>query len=299
MALEFFLFDIGQGQAAATKLPNGRWCVFDIGANRDFSPIHWVVERERASFQRSIGSYFGQFTFSLLKATISHLHGDHLGDYEGLKTYCPDHLRTVAFDKEYVDDALDSSAPGSKAVVADFCLWTLSSFGESSKGPDYGDVSIKEMALPVLTTRLIGGGSTNRVNNASVITRIEYCGVSILLCGDIERDAWELALNSRHLGSQWRPFVENVDVLVAPHHGHSSGYSSSLLSCANPQLVLASVASRDPSVDSRYSQVPGVRVAGETCKCLTTRSAGGHIRITIKEPLLPLGDGSWRCDVNV
>ncbi len=57
-------------------------------------------------------------------------------------------------------------------------------------------------------------------NNASIVTRINVFGYSILLCGDVMKDAWEVITKD----PLWQQFVSNIDVLVAPHHGHSSGY---------------------------------------------------------------------------
>ena len=94
--------------------------------------------------------------------------------------------------------------------------------------------------------------ANSKVNNASVVSRIECHGNSILLCGDMEKEAWEFVLNDAVHRLWWHPLVSEVDVLVAPHHGHKSGFSQTLSDLANPAIVLVSVASRDPSVSIQY-----------------------------------------------
>ena len=45
MTAEFYLFDVEMGQAAALKLPNGRWCMFDMGKSGLFSPVNWIINQ--------------------------------------------------------------------------------------------------------------------------------------------------------------------------------------------------------------------------------------------------------------
>lgn len=73
--------------------------------------------------------------------------------------------------------------------------------------------------------------------------------------------------------------VYGVNVLVAPHHGHSSGFSTDLMAAiGKPDIVIASCMSGDENVDSRYSDakyVKGVYFQDGTVKrLLTTRSHG-------------------------
>jgi hypothetical protein len=154
--------------------------------------------------------------------------------------------------------------------------------------------NIKERALSADETRNLGGSPNSKVNNSSVVSRIDCYGNSILLCGDMEREAWEFVLNGSLNSLFWRPLVSNVDVLVAPHHGHKSAYSQTLMDLAKPSVVLVSVASCDPSVDSRYSLVSGIELSGSTYKCVTTRD-WGHIYFSICHPqtLFEKGHRTW------
>lgn len=298
MTAEFYLFDVDHGQASALRLPNGRWCIFDLGCTSSFSPIKWVVNREtRAKAASPLLLRLGTSPFRFLKATVSHFHGDHLGDYLNLLAFSPEFIRTVVFDQKYIEDCQSSNTPQSLPLVVKFAQYFRSNFG-GSVVPDYGGALISELSLSSDVARQLGGDANARVNNASVITRIDVYGNAILLCGDMEKDAWDAIITDHgHYGPVWRPFLSNIDILVAPHHGHGGAYSTDLLNLAKPAVVLASVVSKDPNVDSRYSQDPvkGISIGKSEYRCITTRQKG-HLKITISPPQSLIdgkGSRSW------
>ena len=292
--MEFYVFDVDHGQCAALQLPNGRWCVFDVGQKPTFSPMDWIVERMRNQ-QRMRAALMSLLTRSptvpqlppprILKATISHLHGDHLAEWQKLLDAGPEYFRTVDYDESYIRDVAASSTQASAQSIAGFCLEHLRIFGPASTVPDYGGASIDELTLLLSEVYAIGGDANARVNNASVVTRISWRDRAILLCGDMHAEAWDYALGHSILSSLWVGLVSNVDVLVAPHHGHASGFSTRLLELARPQIVLTSITAHDEHIDSRYSSdlhVRGVTMSGGVRKCLTTRQSG-HVRVSIDD----------------
>jgi beta-lactamase superfamily II metal-dependent hydrolase len=283
MSIRFYLFDVDHGQCAALLLPNGRWCVFDVGCTNTFSPVLWIAGTNGLS---ALSGLIGlQYKFQFLKGTISHLHGDHLGDYDKLFQYGPEFMRTVAADQGYLGDCYATCATTEgKTKIRDYMNSYANGFSTATSIPDYAGVQIREISLPVAVARQIGGDANARVNNASIVTRIDAHGNSILLCGDMQKEAWEAILNDTgNFGLSWRPLVSNIDILVAPHHGHASAYSTSLLQLAKPSVVLASVVTRDPNVDTRYSQSPvrGITLGNTGYMSITTRKYG-HIRIEIQ-----------------
>jgi len=293
VTVSFYLFDVDHGQAAALRLPNGRWCVFDVGCTDSFSPVAWVAAKNGLSPVAQALAI--QPTFQFLKGTVSHLHGDHLADYAKLFKYGPEFFRCVQPDQEHLDDCYTTCADA--GAVA-----RLVAFRQASAGycgplviPDYGGVNIYEISLAVDVARGLGGDANARVNNASIITRINGHGYAILLCGDMQTDAWDAVLTGNWCGQQqWRQHVAGVDVLVAPHHGHASAFSSALLSLAKPQVVLVSAKSADESVDNRYSQSPvrGISISwrdgSKTDHSYISTRDKGHIRLDITAPTNPL-----------
>ena len=288
MSVAFYLFDVDHGQSAALLLRNGRWCIFDVGCTSTFSPVRWIAGKYRNPLSALALGNVPSFRF--LKATISHLHGDHLADYANLLQYGPEFLKSVDADQEYLADCYATCASeSSKATIRGFVQGYGAGFSPAVSTPDYAGVQIGELCLPVAVARQIGGDANARVNNASVVTRIDVYGNSILLCGDLQKEAWEAIINDRgDYGSLWRPFLTGIDIMVAPHHGHRSGYSVDLLNLARPAVVLVSVVSRDPSVDGRYSQSPvrGMTIGGTSYGYISTRQKG-HIKINIQPPPQP------------
>lgn len=307
--MEFYLFDVQHGQSAAVRLPNGRWCLFDAGDGREGSPTEWIRRQEavKASVASLLArpalspSLFSQRlslldrppAFQYLKMTVSHLHHDHLSDWEAALGASPAFLRTVHFDREYLQDVVASSHEDSYPSVLRFCQHYNGGFSLTNVAPDYGAATITEYALPVDVVRALGGTANSRVNNASVITRIDCYGNSILLCGDMESAAWEFVLNRSRDKDIWRRLVANVDILVAPHHGHSSAYSTALMEWARPSVVLVSIKSYDMHVDDRYSSesVGGIVLNGTIYKRITTRR-NDTIKVEIAPPTTLLGKGS-------
>jgi hypothetical protein len=296
MSFDFYLFDVNDGQCAVVKMPNGKWCIFDAGRSAGFSPVVAVWSMLGTGLSSLPVGLRPPFTF--LKATISHLHADHLADYANLFTPPPTYFKTVEYDAAYLDDAIASSSHGSVPLIVDFCKRYMGTYGGLPVVPDYGGASIRELGLAVEVARALGGSANSKVNNASIVTRIDCYGHAILISGDMEKDAWDFVLTSPTLGPIWRPFVSNIDVFVAPHHGHSSGYSTELMTTARPNVVLISVASKDPHVDTRYSSeaVSGIKIDGKLCKSITTRSLGGHIIFSVAPPVFPSTKGkrTWR-----
>ncbi len=280
MSAELYLFDVDHGQAAALKLPNGRWCVFDFGASQSFSPLAWIEayeQRRRATFP-TIADVLGP-PFRLYYATATHLHADHLTEADWIYKHPPEFVRTLDFDNAYLRDALDSSSQQGQQIVVRFATWFRQEVRPGTNPPDFAGVSLRELALPVEAARQLGGSPNSKVNNASIVTRLEYSGRSILLCGDVEEAAWEAVLPRQ----EWRSLVSSVDILVAPHHGHKSGLSRSLMELARPTLVLVSVAAYDPNVDPGYSdqQIAGLWDGSTFRRRLTTRDVG-HILVQIE-----------------
>ena len=63
-------------------------------------------------------------------------------------------------------------------------------------------------------------------NNSSILRFIESGGRKVLFCGDLEKAGWDW------LTTHDKGFIETmnqgIDILVAPHHGHKSGFPTSL-----------------------------------------------------------------------
>ena len=130
-------------------------------------------------------------------------------------------------------------------------------------------------------------GESKVRNNSSIIRYIYDNGVGILFCGDLERPGWDyLVRNNPNFINTLRK--HGVKILVAPHHGHKSGFPKALFDAiGNVDVVIHSKdteASKDGTdVSSQYSSMANghsyyVGNSIYSGKVLTTRS-NGHVFI--------------------
>jgi beta-lactamase superfamily II metal-dependent hydrolase len=99
----------------------------------------------------------------------------------------------------------------------------------------------------------------------------------MIIPGDNEPPSWDELLKR----TDFLTAIKGTDILLAPHHGRDSGFSSALFKHINPRLTIISDGPFcDTSATSRYAQqTQGWTVqkrsgGSETRKCVTTRSDG-------------------------
>lgn len=124
-------------------------------------------------------------------------------------------------------------------------------------------------------------------NNSSIIRYIYDNGVGILFCGDLERPGWDYLVrnNPDFINTLKR---HGVKILIAPHHGHKSGFPKALFDAIGQVDVVIHSKDTEASkegtdVSSQYSSMADghtyeVNNAIYSGKVLTTRS-NGHIFI--------------------
>jgi competence protein ComEC len=91
------------------------------------------------------------------------------------------------------------------------------------------------------------------LNNSSLVLKLRFKDVSVLLAGDVEKEAegWMLR----------KGYPLRADILKVPHHGSSSSSSPLFLEKVNPAYAILSVGERNigrlphPDVLKRYRQV--------------------------------------------
>lgn len=135
--------------------------------------------------------------------------------------------------------------------------------------------------------------SESYVNNASILTIIRSGGYSVLMPGDLQKAGVEYLLKIS--GCFRRKVKDGIDVLIAPHHGLRSSFSTKLFEEMKGQKTRClNVVSEKPNtdddreVDSRYSD--GKYCAGENS--LSTqgdphyqvRTSRGHVLLDYSYP---------------
>lgn len=240
-ALEVFFLDVGQGDAALVRLPDGRSLLIDGGER---SPDFDQGERVILPVLRYLG-------IDRLEAVVaSHPHNDHIG---GL---------IAVLEGVEVEHYLDSGQ---------YCdTWTARRIQElvREKRIDYhclvaGDSLIGLGGVGVLvlhpTANFVSQGEepASGFNNTSVVLRLSYGEVDLLFAGDAEQEAEASLLG---WGERLR-----CEVLKVPHHGSPTSSEAAFVAAVRPQVAVVSVGQHNkfhhpsPAVMERYEK-QGVEV---------------------------------------
>ena len=138
-------------------------------------------------------------------------------------------------------------------------------------GIEQWGIEIQWFQLSTDEAQTISSAQNSLVNNCSIVTIYTYGNFKLMVPGDIEAEGMKKLLAR----PDFLKSVEGVKVLVAPHHGHKSGFSSELMNAiGKPTVVFASVVSKDENVDSRYSSNEFVKGLTDGTKLMTTRTHG-------------------------
>lgn len=88
--------------------------------------------------------------------------------------------------------------------------------------------------------------SENNYNNLSYIILYKNNNKKILFTGDSQKKSWDILMSNKKITKE----IENIDVLIAPHHGRKSGGNDNFLDILKPKLTLFGNAE---SEDLRYN----------------------------------------------
>ena len=162
-----------------------------------------------------------------------------------------------------------------KAIDDHFSRWTGEPDDSEISSEAWG-INIESRQLTIEQATEVSSTPNATVNNCSRVRLYEHNGIKILLAGDIEKEGMKKLLD---LNPKFKAKLNGLNILIAPHHGHSSSFSTELFdSTGQVNIVIASMMSGDKHVDGRYSNqsyVTGIPFDdGSTKKLLTTRSHG-------------------------
>lgn len=217
--LEITFLDVGQGDAAFVRFPDGKTMLIDGGANRrGFDNGERVLD----PFLCSKG------VFSLDLLVLSHPDNDHGGGLAHI-------LRT--FNVNRVLGVPHRSLP---PLTHRYLHQIVDEKDIPHELGDAGKIQLTPTAqLALLHPR--DEASVNLmdedINNDSLVLKMTYGDVRILFTGDIKRET-ELALISNGCDL-------SAEILKVPHHGSASSSSSEFLEAVHPRAAIFSVGTRN------------------------------------------------------
>lgn len=247
------VWDVQLGLAIHVKAPNGKYIVIDLGTGTyNTSPL-----RKR-------------MWDNIAYMVITHPHLDHISDILNFDINSPKILqRAKSLTNEEVMEGVRYC---DKAKFEKYCdindrynSPVRYDDENNTENPDnYGGLEIQTFSTSAC--------DHSNFNNFSIITIFKFSGIKVVVCGDNEKDSFDVLMRR----SDFKDAVRNADVLVAPHHGRESAYHSEFVSLVNPRITIISDTTKsDASAVDKYAQKSrGWKVRGEKRKCLTTRNDG-------------------------
>jgi len=210
---EILFWDVGQGDSAFLKLPEGETYLIDSGGGWGNAQVGDEIAAELAA----------QSVLHLKGLFLSHLDSDHAGGSLAI-------LRKIQVEKVFYPKAFDSFY---SALLKHIKAESLSR--EIPVIPVREDFSLqgKDFTIRVWPMNLM---ESKKSNNSSLVIQIDIYGCRFLMTGDIEKEAENLLI---------KRISSPSTVLKVAHHGSLTSTQRRFLSRAQPRFSVISVGERN------------------------------------------------------
>ena len=216
--LKIIICDVGNAASAIVKVPTGYSMMIDCGCNQEkdnpvdvfFWNLKWLQSKD---YVTKSGVHY-----KLALLHITHPDDDHVRNAERVRKELIPYL---------VHRNNCSLFSDSNSINQDYKKYIDSVYnGNDPEIVDYGLDANEVFCIPFEEVQTNVKLNKKVRNNSSILRYIKYNGCRILFAGDLEKDGWEWLCNNdlRFI----RLMKEGLDILIAPHHGHISGFPKSL-----------------------------------------------------------------------
>lgn len=217
--MKVIICDVGDAACAFVTSNNGHTMMIDCGSNdQKDNPVdifklnkQWLGSKDYCSRNGS--------TYPITLLHITHPDDDHVRNASRVKKELTPYLLRKEPYEEYPDgdkintDYVEKIDKAYRGTNPETINWSFE-YNEICHIPV--ETCIKD---PTLKEKIR--------NNSSIIRYIKEDGVGILFCGDLEKPGWEYLVANKP--SFIKLLKENgVNILIAPHHGHKSGFPTAL-----------------------------------------------------------------------
>lgn len=230
--MKVIICDVGDAACAFVTSTNGHTMMIDCGSNEHKENPVTVFNR----YKRWLGTkeYCTQngdrYPITLLH--ITHPDDDHVRNAARVMNEIPPYLLKKEPYEEY---------PDGKEINKDYVERIDKVYRGTNPETIYWGFECNQTChIPVIKCVEEESLKDKVRNNSSIIRYIKDNGVGILFCGDLEKPGWE------YLVANKPDFIKllkdnGVNILVAPHHGHKSGFPTALFEAiGNVDVVIHS-----------------------------------------------------------
>jgi beta-lactamase superfamily II metal-dependent hydrolase len=244
--------DVGHGQAILAQLPGGRNVLFDAGS----------LHRSDIG-TRIVAPFLDCSGISKIDAiVISHNDTDHINGMPEIVDHCK-------VGSVYANDAFFSKTDqwGTVEFLRDCLAGKGLEIGRLEKDLSLNSSARIEMLWP---NEQASDSNTLTDNNTSLVSLIEFAGVRILLCSDIEQFAQTELL-------RLHPDLR-ADVVVLPHHGLMTTLDAGFLESLNADILICSC---DRSQYERTTRSAGPSLAASNGARRFYTAKDGAVTVTV------------------
>ena len=278
--MEVIIFDVGNASCNYICSPNKYAMMIDCGSSSEKqNPVDFIKRCNSSGdglFKTKPFVTAGNKAYPLALLHITHPDDDHVRNSERVYKELTPYLLCHTYTEQY-DDAVSINKDYVKNLDKEYrCSYP--------ERVNWGFDEDYTFSIPIETIKADQTLCNKVRNNSSIIRYVKYNGIKILFAGDLETAGWEwLAKNNVYFRSLMKG---GLDVLVAPHHGHDSGFPRALFDLmGNVKTIILSKDSEatkeGTDVYTGYSNyADGVRYYNTNDKhtyfgkVLTTRSNG-------------------------
>lgn len=246
--MRLIICDVGNAACAIVTARSGYTMMIDCGSsNEKTNPVD--IFQNNKEWLGAKNYVDGNSSHPLVLLHITHPDDDHVRNAHRVvqelhpflvrRTRCENFSDANEINSDYVNE-IDKVYTGSSHTV------------------DFGfDVNEVEQ-ISVQICRTNDSLKQKERNNSSILRYIKEDGLGVLFCGDLEKSGWEYLINKKP--SFVKLLKDNgVNVLIAPHHGHKSGFPKALFDAIGKVDVVihskdSEAAKEGTDVSSQYSE---------------------------------------------